>query len=185
MTWIFDQPIYIALVGLALGFLAGVLWTSTGRKEFLAALGAVIVFTIGMLIVERVVVTDQEAIRQTLAQIARDVQTNDVAKVARHITPSNTELAAKARAEMPNYQFTECRITKVHKTDVVTAEPRTAIVEFNVIVSGSFRQGGLEASGSYPRWVRLHLVKEQDGRWTVQDYKHAEPQRMLFTQPVE
>ncbi|MDX1945479.1 MAG: hypothetical protein SFU86_08720 [Pirellulaceae bacterium] len=184
MNWLFDQPIYIALGGIVFGFLAGVLWSSTGSKAWLAALGVVIAITAGLLITERLVVTDREAIRQTLAEIARDVQSNDVAKVVRHIAPDRPDMAIRARTEMPNYRFTECRVTKVHGIDVnERANPRTALVEFNVVVAGSFRQGGMEASGNYPRWVRLHLVKDKAGQWLVYDYEHAEPHRMLLAEP--
>jgi hypothetical protein len=78
-------------------------------------------------------------------------------------------------------------VTKVHEIDVnEKSEPRTAVVEFNVVASGTFRQGGLElADSSVPRWVRLHLVKFADGSWKVANYEHAAPQQMLFINPPE
>jgi hypothetical protein len=182
-----DQPIYIALIGILAAVLVGIVWTSTGRKEWLFALGAVIVLTAGMLVVERLVVTDREAIRQTLADIARDVKSNSTAKVVAHIAPANSELIQRAQSEMPNYQFTDCRVTKVHSIDVdAKAEPRTAKVEFNVVASGTFRQGNLElADSSVPRWVRLQLVRDKNGSWKVEDYSHAPPQQMIFANPLE
>jgi hypothetical protein len=144
------------------------------------------VLTVVMLIVERYVVTDQEAIRATLAEIARDVETNDPRKVTRHIASSNQPLVQRAQTEMPNYQFNDCRVTEVHKIDVdAGAEPRSAMVEFNVSVEGTFKQAGMEVSGTYPRWVRLHMVREDDGRWTVQNYEHDVPASFLFEQPGE
>jgi hypothetical protein len=87
---------------------------------------------------------------------------------------------------MPNYKFTECRVTKVHKTDVDAAsEPRSAIVKFNIVASGTFRQGSLEWSDTVPRWIQLHLVKEEDGRWRVQDYDHKPAQQFMFGQPLD
>ena len=87
---------------------------------------------------------------------------------------------------MPNYKFTECRVTKIHSTDIdASSEPRSAKVQFNVVASGTFRQGGMELSDTVPRWVELHLVKEQDGRWRVQDYDHRPPQQFLFGQPLD
>jgi hypothetical protein len=186
MNWLFEQPLVIAIAGIVVGIAIGVAWSSTGRKELLFALGAVVVFTIAGLIVERMVVTDREAIEQTLVEIARDVQSNDVRAVVRHIHPGAPEIVRQAEAEMPNYEFTECRITKVHTIDIdASAEPRSAIVEFNVIASGSFSQGDISvADTKIPRWVQLHMVREKDGRWTVQDYKHDVPQRMLSSDPV-
>ena len=84
----------------------------------------------------------------------------------------------QAEAELAKYQFTELRITKIHLIDVDRqAEPRSAIVEFNVIGSGSER-GGLEMD-HIARWVKLHMLREQDGRWTVADFEHDSPERMI------
>lgn len=184
---LFDQPIYIAALGILLGIVAAGLWTSTGRKEWLIVLGVVIALTAGLLVVERFVVTDKEAIRQTLAEIARDVKSNDLNRVLRHIAPANANLAQQARSEMPNYQFTDCRVTKVHEIKVdARTEPRAAVVEFNVVASGTFRQGGMELSdSSVPRWVRLDLVRDADGSWKVENYTHDAPQRMIFADQLE
>jgi hypothetical protein len=183
--WLFDHPLSIILIGVVLGVFVGGTWTATGRKELLYALGAVVALTVAWLLVERFVVTDREAVHATLREIARDVQTNNVQKVLGHIAKGNPSLVARAQAEMPNYKFSECRVTKIHKTDIDAAsEPRSAMVEFNVVVTGTFSQGGFEASGRYPRWVQLQLVREGDGQWRVQSYDHAQPQQFLLGEPL-
>jgi len=184
--WPFDSPLYIVLTGLVLGLVVGGLWTASGRKELLYALGAVVAFTVAWLIVERLVVTDREEVRDTLAEIARDVQSNDLNRLVGHIAKGSPSLAQRARAEMPNYKFTECRVTKVHHIDVdASAEPRSAIVQFNVVASGTFKQGTLEISDTVPRWVQLQMVREEDGHWRVQDYKHRQPAAFLMGVPLE
>ena len=184
--WLFDSPIYIVLVGIILAIAVGGAWTASGRKELLYALGTVVGLTVIMLIAERLIVTDREAIRSTLNEIAHDVQNNDVAKVVSHIAQGSTSLVQKAQGEMPNYDFTVCRVTKVHKIDVdANSEPRSAIVEFNVRVEGTFKAPGIEASGVYPRWVKLQLIRESDGKWRVQNYEHAPPQQFLLGEPLD
>jgi ketosteroid isomerase-like protein len=177
MNLLLEQPLAIVIVGVVLGLVAGTAWTSTGRKGWLVGLGLVVVLTIAGLIVERLVVTDREAIEATLAEIARDVQSNDLRAVLRHVSSNNPELQQKAEAEMPNYRFDECRVTKIFQLDIdASAEPRSALVEFNVIASGSFQQGGVElADRGVPRRVLLQMVREKDGRWRVQDYAHSSP----------
>jgi hypothetical protein len=183
--WFFDHPLSIILIGVVLGVFVGGAWTATGRKELLYALGAVVTLTVAWLLVERMVVTDREAVRATLAEIARDVQANNMQRVLGHIAKGNPSLVQRAQTEMPNYKFTECRVTKVHKTDIDSAsEPRSALVEFNVAVTGTFSQGGFEGSGRYLRWVQLQLVREEDGKWRVQNYDHAPPQQFLFGEPL-
>jgi hypothetical protein len=182
MNWLFEQPIVIVMVGVAVVLALAGAWSATGRRELLYGVGAALVLLIAGLIVERMVVTDREAIRETLARIARDVQSNNRRAVVQHIAMGASSLKQKAEAELPNYKFTECRVTKVHSIDVnSTATPPTAIARFNVIASGSFSYGGVDVSDSQvPRWIELQMVKEKDGRWAVEDYSHAPPQQMLF-----
>ena len=185
MNWLFDQPIYVAIIGVFLTLLLAAAWLTSGRKELMWATGLAVLLTVVMLIVERVVVTDQEAIRAMLAELAADVESNNVGRVTNHIWSGAPSLVGRAESEMPNYKFTECRITKLHSIEVTgDKEPRNATVEFNVIASGTFRHGGFEVTDTVPRWVRLHLVQEQDGRWAVRDYEHDAPQRMILNQPT-
>jgi hypothetical protein len=186
MTWIFDQPLYIVILGIVLGVLVGAVWTMTGRKEALLALAGVVVVTLVMLVVERLVVTDAEKIHQTLAEISRKVKANDMDGLLSHIAKSNPGLIDQAKAEMPNYKFTDCRVTKVHEIDVdSSAEPRSARVEFNVIVDGTFSYQGSEVSGRFARWVQLQLVRETDGQWRVENYRHDDPTSFMMQPPTQ
>jgi hypothetical protein len=186
MNWLFEQPLAIVVLGMLLTLALGAAWSASGRKELLFAMGAALALLIGALVMERMVVTDREAIDATLKQIAHDVKTNNRRALMRHIYSGAPKLKQKADAELPNYEFTECRITKIHLIDVDSlAEPRSAIVEFNIIAGGNFTYEGISFSDTnIPRWVKLHLVREKDGRWTVQEYEHAEPQRGLLNQPL-
>ena len=177
MNLVLEQPLAVVIVGVICGLVAGIAWSSSGRKEWLIGLGLVVVLTIVGLIVEQLVVTDREAIEATLAEIARDVQSNNLPAVLRHVSSNNAELQRKAEAEMPNYRFDECRVTKIHQLDIDTSvEPRSALVEFNVVASGSFQQGGIELPDrGVPRRVLLQMVREGDGKWRVQGYAHSSP----------
>jgi len=183
MTWLYEQPPIIVALGVAIILGLGAAWSASGRKELLFGIAAVLVLTIAGLIVERQVVTDREAIRGTVLQIARDVQSNNRQAVLRHIYSGAPDLKQKAGAELPNYQFTECRVTKIHRIDIDdSAEPRSAIVEFNVIAAGTFKPPGFpgEVTDTIPRWVRLQLLREKDGRWAIEGYDHDSPQRMIM-----
>ena len=182
MNWIFDQPLTIVL--LSVGILTGIAisWIMSGHKALLYALIAGVVVAAALLVAERFVVTDREAIEATLQQMARDVASNVPAKITQHISPSAPSLQAKANAELPNYKFDTLRITKIHEIKVQDeSEPRTAVVEFNIMASGTFRAGSdVLADANIPRWVQLDLIKDPDGAWRVKDYNHAPPQQMLF-----
>jgi hypothetical protein len=178
--WLFESPLIIVGLGVALIIALGAVWTATGRQEILYALAAAIVLLFAGLITERLVVTDREQIRATLQEIARDVKSNNHAKVIAHIHSSNPALKQKAQAELPKYTFTDFRITKIHTIDVDrTIQPPSVVVEFNVVGGGTFREHGIEMD-HVARWVKLHFLLEKDGRWTVANYEHDDPQRMIM-----
>ena len=177
-SWLYEQPLVIVALGVSLILALGAAWSASGRKELLYACGVAFVLLVAGLIVEKVVVTDREAVRSTVLQIAHDVQHNDRRAVLAHIYSGSPQLRKQAEAELAKYQFTELRITRIHLIDVDRqAEPRSAIVEFNVVGSGSER-GGLEIE-HIARWVKLHMLREKDGRWTVADFEHDSPERMI------
>ena len=175
---------WLGFVSLLVGL--GVAWSSSGRKELLFVAGLVLALIVAGLAIERLVITDDEAIRQTLQDIAHDVATNNHRALVQHIASSAPELKQRAEAEMPNYQFKDCRVTKVNAIEVdSSAAPKSAIVEFNVVASGTFRYEGVEVSDtSVPRWVKLQLIQDKDGRWKVAAYEHDDPQRMIMNQPA-
>jgi hypothetical protein len=184
MTWLFEQPLIIVALGVTLILGLGAAWSASGRKELLYAVGATLALLVVGLVIERVVVTDREAIRQTLLEIASHVRNNDHAALRQRIHTSASDLKRKADSELPRYQFTECRITRIHKIDVDTsAAPHSAMVEFNIVASGTFKVEGAEVTDTVPRWVQLQLLREDDGRWTVSGYDHAAPQQMMFQRP--
>jgi low affinity Fe/Cu permease len=186
MSWLYEQQLTIVVIGVAVILGLGAAWSASGRKELLYGIAAAILLLIAGLVTERLVITDKEAIRATLKDIARDVQNNNHPAVLAHISSTTPALKRKAEAELPNYQFTECRVTKIHLIDVDShTEPRSAIAEFNIIASGTFRPPGFEVTDTIPRWIQLHLLRENDGRWTVVEYDHDSPERMMFDRPSE
>ncbi|MEX2027173.1 MAG: hypothetical protein WEH44_07725, partial [Pirellulaceae bacterium] len=153
------------------------LWTATARGEPLIAAGVAIALMPLFWLVERLVVTDREAIEATLHQIAADVKSNNRAAVLGHIDPAATWLRARAEGEIANYQFTECKVNKLHGIEVnYRDQPHTAVAEFNVYVSGTFKVGSeMLPPGDYFRRIELHLRQDADGHWRVENYSHRSP----------
>ena len=92
MNWLFDRPVYVALLGVVLCIPIAIAWVMSGRKEVLYALGAAFAVALALLIAERMVVTDREAIEAMLPQLARDVQSNEIQQVLTHIYSGAPEL---------------------------------------------------------------------------------------------
>ena len=112
MTWVLEQPIYILILGgLTFAFL-GYAWWQTGYRAMFHAMLAVAAVTAGLLILERLVVTDVERIEDTLDQIARDVESNDLPKILSHVYSGATATYARAK------RISEiCVQTRRHQTE--------------------------------------------------------------------
>ena len=185
MTWLYERPELIVVVGVLLILGLGIGWSTTGRKELAIAAGFALLLVIVALVVERLVVTDGESLRRTLQEIAKDVADNDHRALLRHLSDTAPALKQRAEKELPNYRFTSCRVSKVHNITVDSkAEPKTADVEFNVVFSGNFRYEGFEGDYNGARWIRLQFVQDKDGKWKVENYEHADPQRMIMNPPA-
>ncbi len=181
--WILDNPYNPGLLGF-LGFVIGlavfVAWIKVGKKELLYLLAAVVLIFIGLIVYERVTISDREAIEATLQRLARELQANNREAIYAAIHPASTEHLAQARSELPNYTFEECRITKIYDTKVhQDDEPKTAVVEFNVIAKGNFKHAGDVFPGTVPRFVRLTLEQDAKGKWLVKDYYHDSPEAAI------
>ena len=166
----------LIFVGVVAALLSA-MWAATGRREPAWGAAAAIGLLPVMFMIERLVVTDREAIEATLHEIAADVKSNNRSAVLAHIHPLSPSLRRQAQQEMPKYQFTECKVNKIHRIEVDRMAPSSAEAEFNVFVSGTFQVQGMTASGDFPRYVALKLSKDEDGKWRVTNYAHADPLR--------
>jgi hypothetical protein len=186
MNWIFESPLTIVLLGAGALALLSTVWVQTGKSQVLIVMGIVGALLIAGLAVERMVQTDREKLEATVREIAADVRRNDHAKLYQHIAKSAPELRARAQAEIPNYQFTECTVTKIYRVEVMSDKrPKEAEIEFMVRVSGNFNYQGFQTGdGTYLRFIRLYFVEELDGKWKVRDYAHEDRSAALVNKPL-
>ncbi|WP_254513612.1 hypothetical protein [Anatilimnocola floriformis] len=177
--WILDNeynPFLLAFFGCVVCLGAFVAWISTGRKEALYATAGFVIFFIGLIIAERLMISDREAIQEALVKIARNLKANHRDAVYASIHPKATALDEQARAELPNYTFEDCRITQIIETKVDSAaKPKTAVTEFYVAAKGSFNYQGQPYTGAPRRIIRLTLEQDTDGKWKIINYTHRAP----------
>ncbi len=171
VQFVLESPLSIGIVGLCCAFLAGFVWTQTGNKLAAATAGVLALLTLGLVALSVSVETDQERITHMLSDVARALERNDRDYVLSYIHPQAASTVQRAQTELPRYDFTEARVTRIKSITVdASRKPETAVAEFNVVVALA-----LEGySGKVPRFVKLYLAKQND-RWLVRDYEHAEP----------
>ena len=87
MNWIFEGPWPILLTGLVLEAILLIALVRTGRGALMWAIAGLGLLTAGLLVLERVIVTDNELISQTLDGLAAAAETNDLNAVFAFIAP--------------------------------------------------------------------------------------------------
>jgi ketosteroid isomerase-like protein len=179
VNWLFDQPYTIAALGGGGIFFLAIAWVQTGRNALLMGLAGVALATILLLVLERQIVTDKEAVQQQLYAFAALVEKNDVSKLADCVVRSRGDLLKAAQSVVAPHKFTEARVTKIHAMiEHPTHQPPEIIVEFNASVTGTFMNGQLPDQ-TFQRWVSVTFWKEDDGQWRVANYDHDEPTRFM------
>jgi hypothetical protein len=168
---LFESPISLGLAGIALTVVAAIVWINTGHKAALWTAAGLLLSTLGLLALERGVVTYREELTDRIAEIAADLEKNEREKVIAAIHPAAVNTIELAKNELPKYEFSEARITKIHsiEVDAESKRPR-AEAEFNVFVELSL--SGQVFRGA--RYINVTFYRENN-QWLVIDYRHADP----------
>lgn len=175
MSILLENPFVIIVSALVVLLIVYYFWTQTRLRWILHLMVAIALVAIGLVIIERMVVTDREAIKTTLTDLAERVEANDVDGALSYFSQSAKATRDHAAREMPGYKFTTCRIVSYQefapKTDTGL---KTCDVTFTVFVdveAPSFH--GFK--GRAGRTVTLKLQKEPSGAWKVLNYSHYDP----------
>jgi hypothetical protein len=151
----------------------------TGQRVWL--MGAVIagVLTLVLLLVEIKTVTVREEIAVTLKEIARDLESNDAAKILRHISPNRPELEKHAQRLLPRITFQRATV----KSNL-TVEPSSGVklpqvtARFNAVLIASDRRAGLE--NQFAPFLFVVDFERVEDEWKVTRYEHHDPRGEAF-----
>jgi hypothetical protein len=159
--------------GLMIAMLTGG-FVQTQRKPLL--FGAVgVASLVGILfLLERLVVTPNEEVAQTLHEIAADLQVNNIEGVVRHIASTSPELEQDARARLHGITLERVTIKRNLEIEVSSpGHPQSAHASFNCVVVGTDKAGFLgKRQGAF--FFDVQLTKEQGG-WRVASYEMKDP----------
>ena len=153
MSFIFEQPFWVGFIGLILTLVLAGVWAFAGQR--LAGIAALVALglTAALVFVGTAVETDREAIRRTLAQNARDVESNDINAVLSHVASSAPSIATEASNELPRYQFEAVEVKwQMLEIDVCAQHNNGGLVVdawWQSNVAGFFPVG--EAAGAFGR----------------------------------
>src|SRR5262245_54422670 len=97
-----ESPWPALWLGLLAEALLGLAWYQTGNKRLFQAMVGALVVMLLLLALELLVVTDREAVSNTLEDTANAMETNDLNQVLAFIAPEATKLRTDAERYLPN-----------------------------------------------------------------------------------
>ena len=164
-----ESPWPILFIGIVVEAVLGTALMQTGRGKYLVAMIGVAVFVIIGLMVERFVITDRKAVRQTLDAAVAAVRKNDVNGLLDCIAPSAKGPRDESRWLMSLVDVEEGHISDVEITINRLKSPPTAEANFLAVGRGKDRKGEFPYQGFAQR-VKVQL-QLQGGRWLVTGYE--------------
>ena len=164
-----ESPWPILLIGIAVEAVLAVMLLRTGQGRLLwAMLGVGAVVLVG-LVVERLVVTDREAVENTLDACVAAVKANDINRLSECISPTAPQVRAEARFVLGRVEVQKAAITDLEITINRLTSPPTAKAKFRAIGAGRDRKGEFPYQG-FAEFITVELRLEGD-RWLVSGYQ--------------
>lgn len=169
MTWLMENPAAIVAGGVLVELALAIALIRSGRGLFLLLMLGAGVLAAALLGIERLVVTDSEAVRDTLDQTAAALVTNDPDNVLAFVDPGAQEVRRQVKTILPQFVFDEARIAgDVQLTFHRQAKPPGVTAEFRGYFRAHDRRGGTFGHDQALERLRVELRKI-DGRWLITD----------------
>jgi hypothetical protein len=167
MSHFTEDPTFVIICGtiISLAFLIALI--QTGRAFFIAWLVLALGIMVGLVLVERAIVTDREKIEVTLAEGADAVSKNDVAGALKLIASSQPKVAQLVQSNMKQFKFSEAYvITKNIELEKINPPSHaTAVITCKIAAEGKYPYSG-------PIKLQLNFVREGE-KWLVEDYEQV------------
>ena len=162
----------LVIGGLALIVLAFVAY-ATGRLLYVGIMGVVAPVLVGLVVLERYVVTEWEEVETVIFSAAAAVETNDPEEVLQFVSdsPDVEWFRRRIRAAMEIYQIEFARIDRdLEITINRTTHPRYAVARFIAFGKGRIRGGQTIYEHAPPHRFEVRLNREGE-TWKIVDYE--------------
>lgn len=171
MSAFLESPWPALWLGLVAEALLGVAWFQTGNKRLFQAMIGALVVVLLLLALEALVVTDREAVSNTLENTASAMATNDLNQVLAFIAPEATKLRADAERYLPNVMVRDANIGgDLEVTINRLTNPPTARATFTGRINAASRGAERLPYENFVKKFTLKLRQEGDG-WLLTDYE--------------
>lgn len=168
MTFLLESPWPVLFTGIAIEAGLAIALLRTGQGKLLWWMLLVGVLTLAGFGIERLVVTDREAVINTLDAAATAVEDNNLERLLGCISPSAQRPRNQSRWVLERFDVDKAIIHNLKIDFNHLTSPPTAHAHFQAIGTGRDRKGQIPYH-SYAQRVVVHLRLEGD-RWLVTGY---------------
>ena len=173
MTWFVESPWPSLILGIGLEVILAIYLVRSGRAIVIAAMVAVLALTAGLVLRERIVVTETEQVEDTLDEVAQALAANDSSAVLA-LFSSKSPRRAEVQSAMSRVTISEARIGNDLE---VRLNPLTAPPSASAYFTGHIQVRGTRETIPYEHVMRkfkVTLHKEGD-RYRLFDYEDSDP----------
>lgn len=168
MTLLLENPLPIWTVGIVCTAVALVYLLAKRTLGAAILLLAVIAVTLGLVALERYVVTESEEVEQAVAKVLAAIQANDLPAVLTLVSSEAPQISTDANALMPQVKVRETGSTTIRVELHDDQEPHRATAFFRGRIDGVHARSG--ARVFYFDQVEIDWQKT-DGRWQIVGYR--------------
>lgn len=165
MTWLTENPLPILVIG-SVGFvLLLVGYVASRSARFLLAAGGVVVLVVGLVVAERLIVTEAEEVETAVWTLAAAVEQNDLEAVLESISPAAEHLRRAVRAALPQVQVTSINVSGLESEVPGKRIPRIGTATFRAKVEFSAPEFPYQVS--FDKWELTFRLEEE--KWLLFD----------------
>jgi hypothetical protein len=160
-----EDPTFVIICGTIISLALLIALIKTGRVLFIAWLVLAVVITVGLVFLERAIVTDREKIEIVLAEGADALSKNNIPRAVSLVSPSQAKIVASIQNQTKRIKFSECFIItqNIELEKLNPPSHGTAVITGKISVEGAFPYSG-------PIKVKLNFVREGE-KWLIEDYE--------------
>ena len=175
MTMLLESAWPAIFGGIIVELLLAIAYFSLPKRGLVIAMGVVAAAIVALVVLERLVVTEQEEVENALLTLAATLETNDVSAVQDLIAPEATRVRSAAERHMPRYQINEVHVNRdLEVTLDRAANPSKAIAKFTCRVNANDRKGELPYTNALLEFS-IHFRQVGD-EWLVDEYDVDRPE---------
>ena len=178
MTTFVESPWPAVALCTLLLLVFGAIFVRTGRASVVVAMLAVIGALVGLVVVERMIVTETEEVEDTLHGIAENLTANKVPEILASFAP-NCPGIGQARSALNSFTVESAMVGRDLEVRInKLTSPPTATAFFTGRIQATDNSGTIP----YQNYIRKFKVKlERHGdRWLIADYDDGDLRRGKF-----